>query len=335
MFEVKVYSVGITKSLQMKTYEEENFEITKNFENYLEVYNFIKSNRLNSFKTLFLIVEEQISRKEVLQILDLLYENKINSVLVTKDDKVNFKLQEKMCKTVVIKENESLRYSLKKIFIVINRDIEKIINDEKDVKLRLNPISTDKKHKIIIGIGASSGGTETSANIYRQFPKETPPMLMVQHMPKIFSKLFTERLNNECAFKVVEAIDGEIVRQNTLYVAPGGYQMSIIDSGQYYKIKIEDIGPVSNHNPSVNYLFNSMANVLRERCIGILLTGMGEDGAEGMCKIKDNDGFTIGQDKESSIVYGMPRVAFEKGGVCIQLSDKEIPNYLMSKYFRH
>ncbi len=334
MFDIDVYYFDVDKYLELDKKDDKKFRIKKIFFNNIEICNFIKIKKINRFKSLFIIVEGQMSREKAIEIIDLLHDKGINSILVTKYDKSNFKLQEKKCKTVIIKEKENFNYSLKKVFTVINRDIESIIEEEKEITMRLTAVSTDRKYGRIIGIGASSGGTETSSKIYKKLPANIPPILMVQHMPKVFSKLFTERLDRECSFKVVEAIDGEIIRSNTLYVAPGGYQMSIVDAGKFYKIRIQDIGLVSNHNPSVNHLFKSMARVLRDKCVGVLLTGMGEDGAEGMCEIRNNRGFTIGQDQESSIVYGMPRVAYEKGGVCLQLSDKDIPNYLISNFFK-
>lgn len=330
---VQIYCLDVENILKDREKIDNESYAFFSYNSYVEFQSLIRTSEFNKYKTLFILIQRKISREQVVNLVDLLYEKKINSILVTSDDKENFKLQEKMCKTIVIKENESLSYSLKKIFIVINRDLAKIVSEEKEVSMRLTPLGTDKKHPKIIGIGASSGGTETAPKIYSKFPAKTPPMLMVQHMPKVFSKLFTERLNKECAFNVVEAIDGEIVRDNTLYVAPGGYQMSIVDGGNYYKIRIQDIGLVSNHCPSVNYLFDSMAKVLKNKCVAVILTGMGEDGATGMCNIKASGGFTIGQNKASSIVYGMPRAAFEKGGVCLQLSDVEIANYLIGHYF--
>ncbi len=329
---MKVFCLDIEGIIEKEA--EKEVSIYKKFDNYNLMLRYINNNELDKFNSLFVLVESGVIREQILNIIDLLNDKKINSILITKEEKENFKLQEKRCKTIAINKN-NMKYSLKKIFIVIKKDSEKIVEEGKKIRKRLSPLGTDKKYDKIIGIGASSGGTETASEIYRKLPAKIPPMLMVQHMPKVFSKLFTERLNKECLFEVVEAIDNEIVRENTLYIAPGGYQMSIVDGGSYYKIKIQDMGLVSNHKPSVDYLFNSMATVLKEKCVALILTGMGEDGAKGICNVRSKGGFTIGQDEESSLVYGMPRVAYEKGGICIQLSDKQIPTYLTEKIFKN
>ncbi len=331
---MNIFCLDINNIIEKEQIEKELLVNYTKFDSYDKIIRYITSSRLDRFEDFFIIIEKEVSREKVIKIIDLLKDRNVKSFLVTENQERYFKLQEKMCKSIVIKKS-SMSYSLKKIFIVIKNDIEKNIEQKKIIKNRLTSLGTDKKHELIIGVGASSGGTETSADIYKKLPSKIPPMLMVQHMPKIFSSFFAERLNKECAFDVVEAIDGEIVRENTLYIAPGSYQMSIVDGGSYYKIKIEDIGLVSNHCPSVDYLFNSMSRVLKDRCVAIILTGMGDDGAKGIYNIRMQGGFTIGQDKESSVVYGMPRVAYEKGGVCIQLSDKEIPTYLIQKILKY
>ncbi len=330
---MQIFSLDIDGIIKEDDVKREVSVPYKKFNDYDLMVRYINNNKIDKFNALFILVESEISRDQVLEIVSLLSDRGIKSILVTKAEKENFKLREKLCKTIIVKE-DSMKYYMKKIFIVIKQTVHKIIKGEKIIKQRLTPLPTDIKYDKIIGIGASSGGTETASKIYKGLPAEIPPMLMVQHMPKVFSRLFTERLNKECLFDVVEAIDGEIVRNNTLYIAPGGYQMSIVDGGSYYKIKIQDIGLVSNHSPSVDYLFNSMADLLKARCIAVILTGMGDDGAEGICRIRSKGGFTIGQDEESSLVYSMPRVAFEKGGICIQLSDAQIANYLKEKIFK-
>ncbi|MBY0385662.1 chemotaxis response regulator protein-glutamate methylesterase [bacterium] len=170
----------------------------------------------------------------------------------------------------------------------------------------------------LIAIGASTGGTEALAQILSQLPSQIPPIFVVQHIPAQFSKAFADRLNHLCSFEVCEAIDGQIVKPNCVYIAPGGRHMVVESNhkGQLY-VKVIDGETVNRHRPSVDVLFNSIAHLNLEfkGGIGILLTGMGTDGAQGLLNLK-NVGFkTLAQDKDSSVVYGMPKAAYELNAV--------------------
>ncbi len=170
--------------------------------------------------------------------------------------------------------------------------------------------STDK----IITIGASTGGTEAIRKVITQFPATTPGVVIVQHMPGGFTKMFSERLNTLCAMEVKEAADGDRVRNGLILVAPGGMQMKVVRSGGFYHVKCGGTDKVSGHCPSVDVMMNSVAEHVGTNAVGGMLTGMGGDGADGMLAMKNAGAHCIAQDEASSVVFGMPKVAYEKGG---------------------
>lgn len=175
-------------------------------------------------------------------------------------------------------------------------------------------IQGELEEKLVL-IGSSTGGTNAISDVLKQLPPKIPPILIVQHIPPVFSAAFANRLNEICDFTVKEAEDGEEIKINHVYIAKGGIHMGIKKlKGKRY-IEFSDTEPVNRFKPSVDYMFNSVANCLAQDTIGIILTGMGDDGAKGLLKLKSLGVETIGQDKESSVVYGMPRAAFELGGV--------------------
>lgn len=166
----------------------------------------------------------------------------------------------------------------------------------------------------MILVGSSTGGTNALAAILDHMPKEIPPILIVQHIPPLFSKSFADRLNQTLPFKVKEAEDGDRVVPNQVLVAPGGLQMRLDKHGRgEYKVSIVDDPPVNRFKPSVDYFFDSAAKVVDVPLIATILTGMGKDGAQGLLELKNRGFATIAQDKESSVVYGMPRAAAEIG----------------------
>ena len=164
----------------------------------------------------------------------------------------------------------------------------------------------------LILIGASTGGVEALKVILESFPEETPPILVVQHIPEKFSKTLADRLNQCCRIRVKEAEDNERIEENCAYIAAGGRQMGVISIGSSLKIVVNDDPAVNRHRPSVDYLFNSALPLLKKYQISAaILTGMGADGANGLLALKNSGAHTIAQNEESSIVYGMPRVAVE------------------------
>lgn len=166
----------------------------------------------------------------------------------------------------------------------------------------------------IIAIGSSTGGTEALRVVLTQLPENIPPILIVQHIPPVFSKAFAERMNGLCRFEVKEAEHNDEVKPNRVLIAPGGLQMRIVRDGYNYRVVVEDTPPVNRHKPSVDVLFNSVAEEVGGSAIGAILTGMGADGARGLLAMRNKGSRTIAQDEETCVVYGMPREAALMGG---------------------
>lgn len=174
-----------------------------------------------------------------------------------------------------------------------------------------------KKHSDkIVAIGTSTGGPSALLSIFKTMPANFPsPVLVVQHMPEGFTAAFSKRLDDSSNLTVKEAEDGDIVLPGHGYVAPGHSHMDIIRKGDGYRIRVFKTEKVSGHMPSIDVLFNSMAEQVGDKTVGVIMTGMGRDGAEGLLRIKKAGGHTMAQNEESSVVFGMNRVAVELGGV--------------------
>ncbi len=172
----------------------------------------------------------------------------------------------------------------------------------------------------VIAIGASTGGTEAILEVVKPFPRDMPGIVVVQHMPPVFTRMYAERLNNVCRMEVKEAQDGDILVSGKVLVAPGDQHMVLKKDRCNYFVKCYKGEKVNGHCPSVDVLFNSVADAAGSSAIGIILTGMGSDGAKGLLNMKRKGAYTIGQDEKSSVVYGMPMVAFNIGAV-----DKQAP----------
>ncbi len=171
--------------------------------------------------------------------------------------------------------------------------------------------TTDK----IFAIGASTGGVQALTAVLTTMPPNAPGTLIVQHMPAQFTKSFAQRLNGLCQVEVKEAQDGEHVIPGKVLIAPGGYHMLLQRSGSNYYVVIKDGPMVCHQKPSVEVMFNSVAKYAGSNAVGAILTGMGEDGADGLLAMRKAGARTIGQDEASCVVYGMPKAAFERGGV--------------------
>ncbi len=182
---------------------------------------------------------------------------------------------------------------------------------------RDRPVSSADK---IIAIGASTGGVEALKTLLMDMPAVCPPILITQHMPPRFTAAFAERLNRECPMTVSEAAHNEPVEPNHAYIAPGSHHLELVRVGGYYRCRLDDGPTVSGHRPSVDVLFRSVANIAGKAAVGVILTGMGKDGAEGLLQLRNAGAMTFGQDEASSLIYGMPRVAFERGAVVRQYS---------------
>lgn len=189
--------------------------------------------------------------------------------------------------------------------------------------------ATPAMDQIMIGLGASTGGTEATLAIMKQLPADIPGMVIVQHMPTGFTKMYAERLNRLCQMEVREAVDGDEIRRGLALVAPADFQARVVRKGNRYVLSCQPGEKVSGHRPSVDALFDSMANTVQCKMVGIILTGMGRDGANGLLAMRQKGAYTIGQDKESSVVYGMPMVANDIGAVCTQASCENIAGVLL------
>lgn len=182
---------------------------------------------------------------------------------------------------------------------------------------------------VIIGLGASTGGTEATLEVMKQLPADIPGMVIVQHMPPGFTAMYAERLNRLCKMEVREAKNGDEIRRGLALVAPADYQTRIVRTGNRYTVSCQHGEKVSGHRPSVDVLFRSMAENVNCKMVGIILTGMGQDGADGLLTMRKRGAYTIGQDEETSVVYGMPMVAHKIGAVVTQAPIDNIAQILL------
>jgi two-component system chemotaxis response regulator CheB len=180
----------------------------------------------------------------------------------------------------------------------------------------------------IIAIGASTGGTEAIREVLVQLPADTPGIVITQHIPKAFSTPFAKRMNACCQMTVYEAEDGQQVLPGHVYIAPGDRHLLLVRDGARYVCKLDDGQPVNRHKPSVDVLFRSVAQQAGRNAIGVILTGMGKDGAEGMKEMREAGSPTIAQDEATSVVWGMPREAVAIGAAVLVLGLHEIPGRL-------
>ena len=209
----------------------------------------------------------------------------------------------------------------------INKPVSEFQRIEKKTKSTIYK-TTNK----VIAIGASTGGTEALRFVLKNIRPDLPGILITQHMPAGFTKSFADHLNNECEVTVKEASDGQRVMRGHAYIAPGGRHMELYRSGAQYFIKVRDGQLVNRHKPSVDVLFDSVARHAGQNAMGIIMTGMGHDGASGLLAMKNAGAHTIAQDEASSIVYGMPREAVAINAANQILSLTDMPSKLIS-YF--
>lgn len=182
----------------------------------------------------------------------------------------------------------------------------------------------------VIAIGASTGGTEAILEVLRDLPRDLPGIVIVQHMPPVFTRMYAERLNNICQLEVAEAHNGDAVLPGKALLAPGGFQMRLQKNGKGgYTVRIAEGEKVNGHAPSVDVLFDSVADMAGGQALGVILTGMGGDGAKGLLRMRQKGAFTIGQDEKSCVVYGMPMVAYNLGAVAKQMPLSSIADELL------
>jgi two-component system, chemotaxis family, protein-glutamate methylesterase/glutaminase len=187
----------------------------------------------------------------------------------------------------------------------------------------------------IVAIGSSTGGVEALMSVLSRFPENCPPTVITQHMPANFTASFAARLDRICKPHVSEARDGAPLREGHVYIAPGGEaHLEAVRGGGGLACQLTQGDLVSGHRPSVDMLFRSVAASVGPRAVGVILTGMGRDGAAGLKTIRDAGGYTIGQDEGSCVVYGMPKSAFEGGAVVKQLPLDRIGDAILDKCTR-
>ena len=193
----------------------------------------------------------------------------------------------------------------------------------------MNESSFYKNPIQIIAMVASTGGTEALLAVLEKLPDNLPPIVITQHMPPVFTNMYAERLDRLCKMEVREAKDQDKLYPGLCLIAPGGLQMQVIKDREGLRVSCAEGEKVSGHCPSIDYLFSSVARECASHAVGILLTGMGRDGANGLLAMHEKGAYTLGQDEESSVVYGMPMEAYKLGAVDKQGNLEQIAKYLL------
>lgn len=204
------------------------------------------------------------------------------------------------------------------------------LRTETNQTLRQTPYSAGTSARQVILLGASTGGTEALRQVLTQLPDGLPGMAIVQHIPPVFSKAFADRLNDECAFEVREAVDGDQLRPGLALIAPGNFHLMLQWEGDHYRARVTGGPQIWHQRPAVDLLFKSAADCgAAPHAIAGVLTGMGKDGAEGLRRLRDMGATTFAQDEASSVVYGMPRAAWENGGAQRQLAIDGVADFIV------
>lgn len=196
------------------------------------------------------------------------------------------------------------------------------------VMLKAGPLLSSEK---LIAIGASTGGTEAIRHVLQPLPATSPALLITQHMPPGFTRSFAERLNKLCQITVKEAEDGERILPGHAYIAPGAMHLELVRSGANYQVKLNEGPPVNRHKPSVDVLFKSVAQYAGRNAVGVILTGMGNDGAAGLLAMNKAGAWTIAQNEASCVVFGMPREAIALGGASEVVDLHQISQHMLAK----
>ncbi|MDP3618073.1 MAG: chemotaxis response regulator protein-glutamate methylesterase [Rhodoferax sp.] len=196
-----------------------------------------------------------------------------------------------------------------------------------DAPLLRSPLLSSEK---LIIIGASTGGTEAIREVLQPLPPDSPGIMIAQHMPAGFTNSFAQRLNGLCRISVSEAQQGERILPGHAYIAPGGYHLSLARSGANYVAQVDQEPPVNRHRPSIDVLFDSAAKYAGKNAIGVILTGMGRDGAEGLLRMRQAGAHTLAQDEASCVVFGMPREAIALGAAVEIAAPQEMGQRVMA-----
>ena len=192
------------------------------------------------------------------------------------------------------------------------------------------PVAMAHTTERIVALGTSTGGTQALERVLSALPRVCPGIVIVQHMPERFTALFAQRLNSICQLEVLEAEDGQRILPGRALIAPGGKQMQVRRSGAYYYVEVKAGPPVNRHCPSVDVLFRSVAKAAGRNAMGVIMTGMGDDGARGLKEMRDAGSWTLAQDEASSVVYGMPKEAVKLGGASAQIALEQIARAIIA-----
>jgi two-component system chemotaxis response regulator CheB len=208
--------------------------------------------------------------------------------------------------------------------IEAKQGVEPKLNADEILGLSRNAVSIKNTTDKIIVVGASTGGTQAIEAFLKAMPPDCPGIVIVQHMPEIFTKSFADRLDKICKISVKEGVQGELVTMGKAIIAPGNRHMLVVKTGAKYSVEINDGPLVNRHRPSVDVLFRSAANCAGPNALGIIMTGMGDDGARGLLEMRQSGSYTIAQDENSCVVFGMPKVAISMNAASIVLPLDEI-----------
>tara|TARA_B100000749_G_scaffold280771_1_gene278532 strand:- start:14355 stop:15422 length:1068 start_codon:yes stop_codon:yes gene_type:complete len=199
-------------------------------------------------------------------------------------------------------------------------------------KTNISSGALEKTTHQILAVASSTGGTETLKEIFTKLPADIPGTVIVQHMPPGFTKTYAESLNKICPFNVKEAEENDTILPGHVYLAPGNFHMRIKRVGGFYKIRLSQEPHIHGVRPAADLLMESVAKEVGANAIGLIVTGMGKDGAQGLLKMKEAGSFNIAQDEKTCVVYGMPREAFEVGAIHTVASLGNIPNELIKQF---
>ena len=289
---------------------------------------------MNSHKQIVAICDITNNTNFMVKMESIAQQKKMKLVVMVKDVNQGFDALSKGAIEMVVlpKGQDKDSISLKSFNAILQTKIRKIYKeyDVDERPLKKNLTFNKSVHKVV-GIGSSTGGTEVMLEILKQLPADGPPVLVVQHMPAVFTKLYAKRLDGECKMTVWEAQDGDEVRPGLVLIAPGDRQMRLEQRGGKFIVTCRKEEKVGGHMPSVDVLFDSIVQEVGKNSIAVMLTGMGRDGADAMLRMRNKGAYTIGQDQKTCMVYGMPKAAFEIGAVEIQAPPKDMPRLIMNR----
>lgn len=272
---------------------------------------------LTNKKNAIVVLDNTLAKDSLMTVLNT---QKIPFLVLCDDAKEGFQYLSKGATDMLLKANFVGNHTESSFYNMLCAKINRIPKTLAEKETRTLKDNLNVSFKKIIAIGSSTGGTESIAKILRTCPKNSPPIVIVQHMPPVFTELYAKRLDGECKISVWEARDMDELKPGLALIAPGDKHMSVEMKNNKYVVRCTAGAKVSGHCPSVDVLFKSMAKSVGDKGVGVILTGMGADGAYGLLEMRKSGAFTIGQDQTSSIVYGMPKVAHDIGAVCKQSS---------------